>query len=112
MGGFFGVVSKKDCVSDLYFGVDYHSHLGARRGGLAVFGQQGFRRSIHNIENVPFRSKFEKEIDTFEGNLGIGCISDYEPQPLLFSSNLGSFAITTVGRVKNIPELKFKLSVR
>ena len=106
MGGFFGVVSKKDCVSDLYFGVDYHSHLGARRGGLAVFGQQGFRRSIHNIENVPFRSKFEKEIDTFEGNLGIGCISDYEPQPLLFSSNLGSFAITTVGRVKNIPELK------
>lgn len=106
MGGFFGVVSKKDCVSDLYFGVDYHSHLGARRGGLGVYGQQGFRRSIHNIENAPFRSKFEKEIDTFEGNLGIGCISDYEPQPLLFSSNLGSFAITTVGRVKNIPELK------
>ncbi|MBR5289745.1 MAG: amidophosphoribosyltransferase [Erysipelotrichaceae bacterium] len=106
MGGFFGVVSKKDCVSDLYFGVDYHSHLGARRGGLGVYGQQGFRRSIHNIENAPFRSKFEKEIDTFKGNLGIGCISDYEPQPLLFSSNLGSFAITTVGRVKNIPELK------
>ena len=106
MGGFFGVVSKKDCVSDLYFGVDYHSHLGARRGGLGVYGQQGFRRSIHNIENAPFRSKFEKEIDTFEGHLGIGCISDYEPQPLLFSSNLGSFAITTVGRVKNIPELK------
>ena len=86
MGGFFGAVSKKDCVSDLYFGVDYHSHLGARRGGLGVYGQQGFRRSIHNIENAPFRSKFEKEIDTFEGHLGIGCISDYEPQPLLFSS--------------------------
>ena len=106
MGGFFGVVSKNDCVADLYFGVDYHSHLGARRGGISVYGENGFRRSIHNIENVPFRSKFEREIDGFQGNIGIGCISDYEPQPLLFSSNLGSFSITTVGRVKNIPELK------
>ena len=108
MGGFFGVASRSDCVADLYFGVDYHSHLGTRRGGLAVYGPNGFRRSIHNIENSPFRSKFEKEIDTFVGNIGIGCISDYEPQPLLFNSNLGSFAITTVGRVKNIPELKEK----
>ena len=108
MGGFFGVVSKNDCVADLYFGVDYHSHLGARRGGISVYGENDFRRSIHNIENVPFRSKFEREIDGFQGNIGIGCISDYEPQPLLFSSNLGSFSITTVGRVKNIPELKEK----
>lgn len=106
MGGFFGVASKQDCVADLYFGVDYHSHLGPRRGGLAVFGPNGFQRSIHNIENAPFRSKFENDIDRFEGNIGIGCISDYEPQPLLVNSHLGSFAITTVGRVKNIPELK------
>lgn len=106
MGGFFGVASKKDCVRDLYFGVDYHSHLGPRRGGLAVYGEEGYQRSIHNIENSPFRSKFEHEIDRFKGNLGIGCISDYEPQPLLVNSHLGSFAITTVGRVKNIQELK------
>lgn len=106
MGGFFGVVSKKDCVADLYFGVDYHSHLGPRRGGLAVFGENGFQRSIHNIENAPFRFKFENDIDRFKGNIGIGCISDYEPQPLLVNSHLGTFAITTVGRVKNIPELK------
>lgn len=108
MGGFFGVVSKSDCVKDLYFGVDYHSHLGPRRGGLAVYGENGFNRSIHNIENSPFRSKFEHEIDTFHGNIGIGCISDYEPQPLLVNSHLGSFAISTVGRVKNIAELKQK----
>lgn len=106
MGGFFGVASKNDCVRDLYFGVDYHSHLGPRRGGLAVYGPEGYHRSIHNIENSPFRSKFEHEIDRFHGNIGIGCISDYEPQPLLVNSHLGSFAITTVGRVKNIPELK------
>ena len=106
MGGFFGVVSKKNCVSDLFFGVDYHSHLGPRRGGLAVYGENGFQRSIHNIENALFRSKFEKEIDRFDGHVGIGCISDYEPQPLLINTNLGSFAIATVGRVKNIPELK------
>lgn len=108
MGGFFGVASKKCCVSDLYFGVDYHSHLGPRRGGMAVFGSEGFQRSIHNIENSPFRSKFEKELDRFDGNIGIGCISDYEPQPLLISSHLGSFAIATVGRCNNIQELKQK----
>ena len=106
MGGFFGVASKNRCVSDLFFGVDYHSHLGPRRGGLAVCGENGFQRSIHNIENSLFHAKFEKEIDEFNGNLGIGSISDYEPQPLLISSHLGSFAIATVGRVKNIPELK------
>lgn len=106
MGGFFGVNSKKKCVGDLFFGVDYHSHLGPRRGGLVVYGKEGFQRSIHNIENSLFRSKFENEIDRFTGNIGIGCISDYEPQPLLMQSSLGSFAIATVGRVKNIPELK------
>lgn len=107
MGGFFGVVSKKDCVLDLYFGVDYHSHLGTRRGGLAVYGSEsGFQRSIHNIENSPFRTKFEHEIDSFHGNLGIGCISDGEAQPLLVTSHLGSFAITTVGRINNINELR------
>lgn len=107
MGGFFGVVAKKDCVLDLYFGVDYHSHLGTRRGGLAVYGKdKGFQRSIHNIENSPFRTKFEREIDSFRGDVGIGCISDGEAQPLLVNSHLGSFAITTVGRINNIEELR------
>ena len=106
MGGFFGVASKKKCVIDLYFGVDYHSHLGTRRGGLAVYDQEyGFQRSIHNIENSPFRTKFEKEIDGFKGNIGIGSISDGEAQPLLVNSHLGSFAITTVGRINNIKDL-------
>ena len=108
MGGFFGVVSKNDCVMDLYFGVDYHSHLGTRRGGLAVYGEYGFERSIHNIENSPFRTKFEREIDSFKGRLGIGCISDSEAQPLLVNSHLGSFAITTVGCINNLEELKQK----
>ena len=106
MGGFFGVASKNCCVSDLFFGVDYHSHLGPRRGGMAVYGSEGFQRTIHNIENSPFRSKFEKDLDRFDGNIGIGCISDYEPQPLLIASHLGSFAIATVGRCNNIQELK------
>ena len=106
MGGFFGVASKKDCVVDLYFGVDYHTHLGARRGGLAVCNEEGFERAIHNIENAPFRSKFSKDIDGFKGNIGIGSISDTEPQPLLVNSHLGSFAITTVGRINNIEKLK------
>ncbi len=108
MGGFFGVASKNCCVSDLFFGVDYHSHLGPRRGGMAVYGEDGYKRTIHNIENSPFRSKFEKDLDYFDGNIGIGCISDYEPQPLLISSHLGSFAIATVGRCNNISELKEK----
>ena len=107
MGGFFGVASKKDCVIDLYFGVDYHSHLGTRRGGLAIYGKEnGFQRSIHNIENSPFRTKFEREIDSYHGNVGIGCISDNEAQPLLVSSHLGSFALTTVGRINNLNELR------
>ena len=106
MGGFFGVVSKEKCITDLFFGVDYHSHLGPRRGGLAVYGENGFERSIHNIENSPFRSKFEKELERFDGSIGIGCISDYEPQPLLISSHLGSFAIATVVNAINIATVK------
>lgn len=105
MSGFFGVASKNDCVMDLFFGVDYHSHLGTRRGGMAVYGKNGFNRSIHNIENSPFRTKFERDIEEFEGCIGIGCISDSEAQPLLVSSHLGSFAITTVGRINNLEEL-------
>ena len=84
MGGYFGVASKSDCSLDLFFGVDYHSHLGTRRGGLAVVGSDGkIIRSIHNIQNSPFRTKFEKDIEELRGNIGIGCISDFEPQPLL-----------------------------
>ena len=106
MSGFFGVVSKKDCVNTLFFGVDYHSHLGTKRGGMAVHGESGFQRSIHNIENSPFRTKFESDVNEMSGNCGVGCISDNEAQPLLVSSHLGSFAITTVGRINNIEELK------
>lgn len=105
MGGFFGVASKKDCVLELFYGVDYHSHLGTRRGGMAVYGAGGFNRAIHNIENSPFRTKFERDIEELKGNLGIGCISDYEPQPLLLQSHLGSFAITTVGKINNQEEI-------
>lgn len=101
MGGFFAVASKEDCVFDLFFGTDYHSHLGTRRGGMAVFGEKGFDRSIHNIENSPFRTKFEKDINQMKGHYGIGCISDYEPQPLLVRSHHGTYAITTVGKVNN-----------
>lgn len=107
MGGFFGVASKSDCSLDLFFGVDYHSHLGTRRGGIAILDKnKKFLRSIHNIQNSPFRTKFEKDIDEMHGNLGIGCISDFEPQPLLVHSHLGSYAITTVGIVTNKKELE------
>ena len=105
MGGIFGVASKNSCTLDLFFGVDYHSHLGTKRGGMAVYGSQGFTRSIHNIENTPFRTKFDGDLDELEGTLGIGCISDTEPQPLLIQSHLGSFAITTVGKINNKAEL-------
>ena len=105
MGGFFGVASKKNCIWELFYGVDYHSHLGTRRGGMALYGENGFQRAIHNIENSPFRTKFERDVEEMEGNLGIGCISDFEPQPLLIQSHLGSFAITTVGKINNMEEL-------
>ncbi len=105
MGGFFGVASKQDCVLDLFFGTDYHSHLGTRRGGMAVYGEKGFDRAIHNITNSPFRTKFDRDVIDLKGNIGIGCISDYEPQPLLIHSHLGSYAITTVGKINNIDEL-------
>ena len=105
MGGFFGVASKQDCVFDLFFGTDYHSHLGTRRAGLVVYGEDGFERAIHNIENAPFRTKFERDLNDMKGGLGIGCISDYEPQPLIVRSHLGNFAITTVGRINNAEAL-------
>ena len=105
MGGFFGVASRKDCVLDLFYGVDYHSHLGTRRGGMAVYGKDGFDRAIHNIENSPFRTKFERDAAEMKGHLGIGCISDYEPQPLIIQSHLGSFAIVTVGKINNLNSL-------
>lgn len=105
MGGIFGVASKSNCVLDLFFGIDYHSHLGTRRGGMAVYGPKGFNRAIHNIENSPFRTKFERDVEELEGNLGIGCISDNEPQPLLVQSHLGSFAVTTVGKINNMDQL-------
>lgn len=105
MGGFFGVASKNDCIFDLFFGTDYHSHLGTRRGGMAVYGEKGFDRAIHNIENAPFRTKFDKDMRQMKGHLGIGCISDYEPQPLIIRSHHGTYAITTVGKINNTDEI-------
>lgn len=105
MGGIFGVASKRNCALELFYGVDYHSHLGTRRGGMATYGPGGFHRSIHNIENSPFRTKFEGDVQEMEGNMGIASISDYEPQPLLIQSHLGSFAIATVGKINNFDSL-------
>lgn len=107
MGGFFGIASKEDCVFDLFYGTDYHSHLGTRRAGLAVYSREkGFDRSIHNIENSYFRPKFSSDIQKMEGHLGIGCISDYEPQPLIVRSHHGTYSITTVGKINNVDELE------
>ena len=109
MGGFFGAISKRDCVLDVFFGVDYHSHLGTRRGGMAIYDPAtGFQRQIHNIENTPFRTKFEADLPEFHGCSGIGCISDTDPQPLLVRSHLGLYAITTVGIINNVDELAEK----
>lgn len=106
MGGFFGAISRRDCVMDVFFGVDYHSHLGTRRGGMAVYSPEtGFQRQIHSIENTPFRTKFEADLSKFHGTSGIGCISDTDPQPLLVRSHLGLYAICTVGRINNAEEL-------
>ena len=106
MGGLFGAISRDDCVSDLFYGTDYHSHLGTRRGGLAVHSSSGFSRSIHNIENNYFRSKFEADLPKFSGNSGIGIISDNDPQPLLIGSHMGTFAIVTVAKINNAEELE------
>lgn len=106
MGGFFGVATKEDCVFDLFFGTDYHFHLGTRRAGLAVYSKEnGFDKAIHNIENAPFRTKFLDEFEGMHGNYGIGCISDFEAQPILVRSHHGTFAITTVGKINNIDEI-------
>lgn len=106
MGGFFGAVSKEDCVFDLFFGVDYHSHLGTRRAGMAVYDPEtGFDKAIHNIENAPFRTKFTKESNDMHGTMGIGCISDFEAQPILVRSHHGTFAIATVGKINNSDEI-------
>ncbi len=110
MSGFFGVTSKEDCVFDLFFGTDYHSHLGTRRGGIVVYNEEkGFNRAIHNIENAPFRTKFDKDIQNMSGNMGIACISDYEPQPLLVRSHHGTYAITTVSKINNSDEIVEKI---
>ncbi|HBN85556.1 MAG TPA: amidophosphoribosyltransferase [Clostridiales bacterium] len=109
MGGIFGVVSKNNCIKDLFFGTDYHSHLGTSRGGMTVWTGKGFARSIHNIENTQFRTKFEDDLGFLSGNLGIGCISDTEPQPLTVRSHLGDYALTTVGRINNILEIARRL---
>ncbi len=106
MSGFFGVASKEDCVFDLFFGTDYHSHLGTRRAGLAVYDpERGFDHSIHKIENAPFRTKFNSESTSMKGNLGIGCISDFESQPVFMRSHHGTFAISTVSKINNLDEL-------
>ena len=105
MGGFYGVASKSDCVADLFYGTDYHSHLGTVRGGMAVRNGKGFTRFIKDITNSQFRSKFEDDLNKMEGSLGIGVISDYEDQPLIIGSHLGTYALVTVARVQNLDEL-------
>ena len=106
MGGFFGAVARRDVVLDVFFGVDYHSHLGNRRAGMVVYdGESGYQRQIHSIENTPFRTKFEVDLHKFSGHSGIGCISDTDPQPLLVRSHLGLFAISTVGIINNADAL-------
>ncbi|MBE6552256.1 MAG: amidophosphoribosyltransferase [Ruminococcaceae bacterium] len=106
MGGFFGAAAKRDCISDVFFGVDYHSHLGMRRGGMAAYDEKiGLQRELHNIENSPFRTKFEHVFEDMFGTSAIGCISDTDPQPLLIRSSLGTFAISTIGIINNTKEL-------
>jgi amidophosphoribosyltransferase len=105
MGGLFGVASKRDCVLDVYFGTDYHSHLGTRKGGMAIWNGTCLNRAIHNIENTQFRAKFEVELSKLKGNMGIGCISDTEAQPLTVRSHLGQYSISTVGKINNVEEL-------
>ena len=113
MGGFFGTVSKTSCVTDLFYGTDYNSHLGTKRGGLATYSEEkGFIRSIHNLESTYFRTKFEGELDKFKGNAGIGIISDTDAQPIIINSHLGRFAIVTVAKIVNIQDWKKNFSVK
>ena len=106
MGGFFGAASENDCVMDVFFGTDYHSHLGTRRGGMTAFSpERGFQRSIHSIENSPFRTKFESDVASMQGKLCIGCISDTDPQPILMRSKLGLYAVCSVGIIQNAKQL-------
>ena len=106
MGGFFGAVNKSDAMEDVFFGTDYHSHLGTRRGGMAAFNKEiGLQREIHNIQNSPFRTKFERVFEEMQGFAAIGCISDFEPQPLLIRSRLGAYAICNIGIINNAEEL-------
>lgn len=110
MGGFFGAASRNDCISDVFFGVDYHSHLGTRRGGMTAYSpERGFQRSIHSIENSPFRTKFENDIAAMEGKLCIGCISDTDPQPILLRSKLGLYAVCNIGIINNAEELRSEI---
>lgn len=107
MSGFFGAISKQDCVYDVFYGTDYHSHLGTKRAGMVFFNnEEGLRRSIHSLENGYFRNKFESDLEQFKGNIGMGIISDTDPQPILFNSHMGRFAITSVSRIVNIAELE------
>ena len=106
MGGFFGAISRENCKYDVFFGTDYHSHLGTKRGGMVFYDtDKGYQRQIHSIESTPFRTKFESDLEKMSGTVGIGCISDSDPQPLLVRSHLGLFAIATVGIINNAEEL-------
>ncbi|MBQ4064727.1 MAG: amidophosphoribosyltransferase, partial [Clostridia bacterium] len=106
MGGYFGVVSKRDALTDVFFGTDYHSHLGTIRAGIAAYDEEiGLQREIHNISNSPFRTKFDHVFEDMKGTSAIGCISDYDPQPLLIRSNLGTYAICFIGAINNAEQL-------
>jgi len=112
MGGFFGTISKEECINDLYYGTDYNSHMGTKRGGLCTLTENGLRRSIHNLENSYFRTKFEDDLSKFTGKSGIGVISDTDPQPIVINSHLGKYAVVTVAKINNINELEADLISR
>jgi len=112
MGGFFGTISSRDCVNDLFYGTDYNSHLGTRRAGLVTFDpDKGFSRSIHSLERDYFRSKFEDELHEFKGHQGLGVISDTDPQPIIINSHLGRYAVVTVAKINNLREIAEELQV-
>ena len=110
MGGFFGTISKQDCVNDLFYGTDYNSHLGTKRAGMVTFDEKsGFHRSIHSLERAYFRSRFEDELDSFKGHQGLGVISDTDPQPIIVNSHLGRYAVVTVAKINNLREIAEEL---